>query len=77
MMPIVDEAKEKYENRIAFSMLDITKPENDKKASSFHVYLTPTFVIADEKGKELDRLVGEVPKKTLETFITKNLKKGK
>lgn len=55
----------------------LTKPENDKTASKYRVYLTPTFVIADSEGKEIDRLIGEVPRKTLETFIDKNLAKKK
>ena len=29
----------------------------------------------DTKGREVDRLIGEVPKKTLETFIEKNASK--
>ncbi len=74
MEPIVDEVREKYSDRIEFVLLDITRSENDEIATKYRVYLTPTFVITDENGKEKDRLIGEVTKKTLETFITKSLK---
>lgn len=73
----MDAVRDKYKGKIDFELLDITKPENDKVASKYRVYLTPTFVITDSKDKEIDRLIGEVPRKTLETFIDKNLAKQK
>ena len=77
MEPIVDEVRNKYEDRIEFILLDITKSENDAIATKYNVYLTPTFVITDEKDKEKDRLIGEVSKKTLETFIMKAIAEKK
>ena len=75
MKPIVNELEKKYSDKITFELYDITKGENDAIATKYHVYLTPTFVIADQEGKEIDRVIGEVSKKTLETFISKNITK--
>ncbi len=73
MEPIVDEAQDKYKGKIEFKLIDLTKGENDELATKYKVYLTPTFIITDEEGEEVDRLIGEVEKKTFETFIDKNL----
>ncbi len=75
MKPIVDAAQEKYSDKITFELYDITKGENDPIATKYKVYLTPTFVIIDGDEKELDRLIGEVPKATLEKFINGNVEK--
>lgn len=75
MKPIVDEADGKYSDKITFELYDITKAENDAIATKYKVFLTPTFVITDDQNKEIDRLVGEVPKATLEKFITGNIEK--
>ena len=73
MKPIVNELQKKYESKITFELYDITKAENDAIATKYHVYLTPTFVIADKDLKEKDRLIGEVSKATLEKFITNGI----
>lgn len=75
MKPIVDELEKKYSDKITFELYDITQAKNDEIATKYHVYLTPTFVIADAELKEADRLIGEVSKTVLETFITKNIDK--
>jgi len=75
MKPIVNELDKKYSDDITFELYDITQGKNDPLATKYKVYLTPTFVIIDENEKEIDRLVGEVPKATLEKFISKNIDK--
>lgn len=75
MKPIVNELDEKHSEKITFELYDITQGKNDPIATKYKVYLTPTFVIADTEGKEIDRLIGEVPKATLDKFISKNVEK--
>jgi thiol-disulfide isomerase/thioredoxin len=75
MEPIVDEAQSEYSDKITFELYDITKGDNDPIATKYKVYLTPTFVIVDDQEKEIDRLIGEVPKATLIKFITRNIEK--
>lgn len=75
MKPIVSEAQSKYLDKITFELYDITKGENDPIATKYKVYLTPTFVIVDDQQKEIDRLIGEVPKATLDKFISGNVEK--
>ncbi|MFA5866687.1 MAG: thioredoxin family protein [Actinomycetota bacterium] len=75
MKPIVNEAQSKYSDKITFELYDITNGKNDAIATKYKVYLTPTFVIIDSDQKEIDRLIGEVPKATLEKFITGNIEK--
>lgn len=75
MKPIVNELEKKHSGTITFELYDLTQAKNDEIATKYKVYLTPTFVIADQDGKEIDRLIGEVPKATLEKFITKNIEK--
>lgn len=75
MKPIVNELDKKYGDKITFELYDITQAKNDAIATKYHVYLTPTFVITDKDAKEIDRLIGEVSKKSLDTFISKNITK--
>jgi thioredoxin-related protein len=75
MKPIVNEAESKYSDKITFELYDITQGKNDPIATKYKVYLTPTFVIVDSNQKEIDRLIGEVPKATLVKFITGNIDK--
>ncbi|MBI5236305.1 MAG: thioredoxin fold domain-containing protein [Deltaproteobacteria bacterium] len=44
-----------------FVPLNLTTSEEPDMSVAFNVELTPTFIVADEKGKELERWVGFLP----------------
>jgi len=72
MEPVVDRIKKKYESRLKeFQILNIRTEDGRDKIIVFGVTKTPTFVILDDKGKELDRISGETSETNLETFIEK------
>ena len=72
MEPVVDRIKKKYEPKLKeFRILNIRTEEGRDKIIVFGVTRTPTFVILDDAGKELDRISGETTETNLENFIEK------
>ena len=77
MDPIVHRVKKKYESRLqGFRKLDIGSEEGTRKIETFKITGTPTFVMLDKEGKEVDRLVGDVEEAVMEKFIEGNIKRA-
>lgn len=74
MAPVFEELSEEYKSKLKFMKLD-TEAEMTL-ASQFGVRSIPTLVIMN-KGKEVDRLVGFMPKEMLKKQIDAVLKKAK
>lgn len=64
--PRIAELSEKYAGRVFFGKVDIDK--NPKTADSFGVRSIPTLLLL-EKGKEVDRIIGSAPKRTIEKAV--------
>ena len=70
MEPIVEDLRAEYEPRISsFEIIDVTTPDGKDKVEEFGVFLTPTFVILDGDGEELDRINGAAPEETMLEFM--------
>lgn len=65
MDPIVNAVEKEMEGKVAFDKVDVDT--HTEKASQFGVLGIPTYVIMKD-GKEVDRMVGYMPK---EEFVKK------
>jgi thioredoxin 1 len=68
MAPIIDELAEDYAGKVIFGKLNVD--ENPQTATRFGIMGIPTFLII-KNGKEVERLVGAVPKQSLEAKLRK------
>lgn len=68
--PIVEELAKEYAGKILFGKLNID--ENPKTAERFRIFSIPTLLIT-KNGKEVDRIVGLVPKDQIEARLKKHL----
>ena len=67
--PIFEELSGEMEN-VKFAKVDIT--ENEEIAQKFSVMSIPTLVLIKD-GKEVDRMMGAVPKDTLRQWVESKL----
>lgn len=74
MEPIVEDLQAEYEPRIEeFRIVNITTDEGRDMVEEFGVFLTPTFVILDADGEELDRVTGAATEEAMKTFIDRGI----
>lgn len=72
MTPTVHELAEKYAGRVLIGKLDVD--ENPQTAERFQVMTVPTLLMVKD-GKEVDRIVGLVPKQYIEAALEKQMGK--
>lgn len=70
MNPIVDELESEYQDQIKFIKVNIDK--NTELADKLEVMKIPTFLLFKD-GEQVDKMVGEAPKKDLIEKIEKHL----
>ena len=68
--PTVEELAKEYAGRVFFGKLNVD--ENPRTAGIFQIFGIPTLLIM-ENGKEVDRIVGLVPKNHIEARLKKCL----
>ena len=68
--PTVEELAKEYAGRVFFGKLNVD--ENPRTAGIFQIFSIPTLLIM-ENGKEVDRIVGLVPKNHIEARLKKCL----
>lgn len=71
MSPIVKEIKNKYDQKINFVMINIDNSENNQLIKQYQVTGVPQWNFLDSNGKNIDNLIGKVPKKILESMFLK------
>lgn len=72
LAPVIDELAEEYSGKVAVGKLNVD--DNPATAERFQVFSIPTVVVM-KNGKEVDRIVGCVPKTHIENAIRKHLEK--
>jgi thioredoxin 1 len=70
LAPTIEELHNEYTERVFIGKLDVDK--NPQTAERFQVFSIPTMVVIKD-GKEVDRVVGCVPKKNIEVVLKKHL----
>jgi thioredoxin 1 len=76
MKPIVEEFRRKHESRFEdFRLIPFDTASNISLFHEFRVTGTPTFVIADAEGKEVDRVAGEMKLEDLEKFMQSSFRR--
>jgi thioredoxin 1 len=68
LAPTIEELASEYAGKIVVGKLDVD--ENPAMAERFRVYSIPTVVIM-KNGKEVERVVGCVPKDSIEAMMKK------
>jgi thioredoxin 1 len=66
--PIIDELAKDYAGKVVFGKLNVD--ENPKTAMRFDIMSIPTLLIMKD-GKEVDRIIGVVPKQSIEAKLHK------
>jgi thiol-disulfide isomerase/thioredoxin len=70
----VEDLRRDYEDRLeSFEIIDITTDEGLEKVDEYGIFLTPTFVLLDADGEELDRITGAAPKETMVDFVERGI----
>jgi len=74
MEPTVESLREEYEPRIEkFEIIDVSTTEGLAQADEFGVFITPTFVLLDMDGNELDRVQGAATEENMVKFIDRGI----
>jgi thioredoxin 1 len=73
MAPIIDEVSQEYAGRFRFIQLDATK--NPGSVERYRIRGVPTMLIF-ARGREVDRIVGELPRDALQARVTQALPKA-
>lgn len=68
--PAIEELAKDYEGKALVGRLNVD--ENPKTARDFQIFSIPTLLIIKD-GKEVDRIVGLVPKRHIESYLRKHL----
>ena len=72
MMPILEEVEKEYEGKAAVIFVDVY--QNPAEAKRFKVSIMPTQIFFDNKGQEISRHLGFMPKKDIVEQLDKLLK---
>jgi thioredoxin 1 len=70
LAPIIDELAREYVGKVFVGKLNVD--ENPETAERFQIFSIPTILVI-KNGREVDRIVGLVPKKQIETALRKHL----
>ncbi len=70
LAPVIGELAREYSGRVFVGKLDVD--ENPKTAERFQVFSIPTVLLMKDR-REVDRIVGCVPKKYIEDALEKHL----
>ena len=70
LAPTVEELAVEHAEKVFVGKLDVD--ENPATATAFQVFSIPTLVIM-KNGKEVDRIVGCVPKENIETALNRHM----
>jgi thioredoxin 1 len=73
LAPTIEKLAEEYAGKALIGKLNVD--ENCKTAECFQIFSIPTMLIM-KNGKEVDRIVGLVPKSHIEDALKKHLKQG-
>lgn len=68
--PVIEEMVREYAGKILFGKLNVD--ENPKVVTHYQIMSIPTLLVF-KNGKLLDRIVGAMPRQTLEPKLTKHL----
>lgn len=74
MEPTVAKLRKEYEPKIQkFEIIDVSTTEGIAKAEEFGVFITPTFVLLDADGNEIDRVQGAATEENMVKFIERGI----
>jgi len=69
MDPIYEKIKEEYKSLLEFEYVDVNK--DFKLSYTYGIEYTPTFIVVDDTGTKVDKLVGAVSETEFRKFVDK------
>ena len=69
MNPIVDGIEQKYKRQIDVVYVSVDEPEGKELAREYGVIGTPTFLLLDSEGNQVNILRGSLPLPVIEQAI--------
>lgn len=69
MTPIVDGIKREYRGRLNVVYLDITRTRGEEMAREYNIMGTPTLLLLDSEGNQVNVLRGWLSKSALERAV--------
>lgn len=70
LAPTIEELAKEYAGKVLVGKLNVD--DNPETAECFQIFSIPTMLIM-KNGKEIDRIVGLIPKKNIEAALKKHL----
>ncbi len=69
MNPIVDGVRQKYRRQLNVVYVSMDRPDGKKLAKEYGVFGTPTFLLLDSEGNQVNILRGSLPLPVIEQAI--------
>lgn len=69
MTPVVDEIRRKYGRRVDFVYVDVGRDEGEKLGREHGVIGTPTLLLLDSEGRQVNVLRGTLPTPVIEQAV--------
>jgi thioredoxin-like negative regulator of GroEL len=69
MTPVVDEIRRKYGRRIDFVYVNVSKDEGEKVGREHGIISTPTLLLLDREGRQVNVLRGTLPAPVVEQAV--------
>jgi thiol-disulfide isomerase/thioredoxin len=69
MTPVVDEIRRKYRSRVDFVYVNVGQDEGEKIAREHGIIGTPTLLLLDREGRQVNVLRGTLPTPVIEQAV--------
>ncbi len=75
MIPIVEQAKDTYKDKVIISKIDASErnPVTQDLVTKYQIYVVPTIIYLDKNGNKVSRTEGSMPYEVFEQYIKKLL----
>lgn len=74
MIPIIEDSKTKYDNRIEFIKINANDSKHEHLVRKYMIYLVPTILYMDKDGKVIQRTEGAMSAEEFDGFVNKLVK---
>jgi thiol-disulfide isomerase/thioredoxin len=69
MTPVVDEIRRKYKSRVDFVYVNVSRDEGEKLGREHRIISTPTLLLLDREGRQVNVLRGTLPTSVIEQAV--------
>jgi thioredoxin-like negative regulator of GroEL len=69
MNPVVDEMRHKYRRKVDVVYVNMDRDEGERLAREYGIIGTPTLLLLDSEGRQVNVLRGTLPKPVIEQTV--------